>query len=176
MLCEQCGERPATVHYTEIVQGNKNEFHMCEVCASQKGQAAYQALAGAFSVNQLLSGLLHFDSTVAPRSDAPAPRCEHCGLTFAQFVKIGQFGCEHCYETFTEQLGPLLKRVQSSDHHTGKIPKRRGGAMTLRRELNQLRKELQVSVMDERFEEAAQLRDRIRGLEQHLHVEKQQEE
>ncbi|MHB1629301.1 MAG: UvrB/UvrC motif-containing protein [Bacilli bacterium] len=168
MLCEQCGERPATVHFTEIVQGQKSEFHLCESCAREKGQAAYEAMVGAFSVNQLLSGLLHFDPTATQRADAPASRCENCGLTFQQFAQIGRFGCPNCYQAFSHELGNLLKRVQSSDQHTGKIPRRRGGVIGARRELSRLRQEMHMRVVEERFEEAAQLRDRIRSLEQQL--------
>ena len=169
MLCEQCGERPATVHFTEIVQGQKSEFHLCESCARDKGQAAYEAMIGAFSVNQLLSGLLHLDPTaMPPGSNALASRCDNCGLTFQQFAQTGRFGCPDCYQAFSRELGTLLKRVQSSDQHTGKIPRRRGGVIGARRELNQLRQEMHMRVVEERFEDAARLRDRIRYLEQQL--------
>lgn len=168
MLCQNCGKKPATVHYTEIVQGQKNEYHLCETCAREKGEAAYQSLADAFSVPQLLSGLLHFDPSVMPRTDTPAPQCPRCGMTFNQFAQIGRFGCPACYETFAERLEPLLRRIQSSDRHSGKVPKRRGGTIGLRRELEDLRGQLQASIAQERFEDAARLRDRIRQLEQQL--------
>jgi protein-arginine kinase activator protein McsA len=35
MLCERCGQRPATVHITEIAGGNKKETHICHVCAGE---------------------------------------------------------------------------------------------------------------------------------------------
>ncbi len=38
MLCPECGKRPATIHYTKIVNGEKSEFHLCEVCAQEKGE------------------------------------------------------------------------------------------------------------------------------------------
>ncbi len=167
MLCEHCGKRPATVHLTEIVQGQKSEYHLCETCAREKGEAAYQAIAGAFSVNQLLSGLMNFDPWVQERVETAAPpRCEHCGMTFNQFSQIGRFGCPHCYDAFSPGLDSLLRKIQSSDQHVGKVPKRRGGAIGMKRELQKLRLELQQRIAEERFEEAAHLRDRIRYLEQ----------
>jgi len=165
MMCEQCTKRPANVHFTEIVQGQKSEYHLCEVCAREKGEAAYQALAGAFSINQLLSGLLNFDPSVKTRTTAPTTQCDHCGLTFHQFAQLGRFGCPHCYEAFAEGLSPLLRKVQSSDQHSGKVPRRRGGAITAKRELGRLRDEMRQRIAEERFEEAAQLRDRIRLIE-----------
>ena len=168
MLCESCGQRPAAVHMTEIVQGQKSEYHLCEACAREKGATAYQMVAGAFSVNQLLSGLLNFDPSVTQRMKAPEPRCEHCGLTFSQFAQVGRFGCPHCYEAFAPGLGPLLRRVQSSERHVGKVPRRRGGHIAKRRELDALKEELQERIAEERFEEAASLRDRIRQLEKQI--------
>ncbi|KUO95123.1 UvrB/UvrC motif-containing protein [Ferroacidibacillus organovorans] len=165
MMCEQCGNRPATVHFTEIVQGEKNEYHLCETCAKEKGYAAYQFMAGAFSVNQLLSGLMNLDPAVKQRAASSQTRCESCGLTFSQFSQIGRFGCEHCYEAFAPGLDPMLKKIQSSSQHVGKIPKRQGGAIAHRRELIRLRQELQAHIKEERFEEAARLRDQIRALE-----------
>lgn len=168
MICESCGKRPATVHFTEIVQGQKSEYHLCETCAREKGQAAYQAVAEAFSVNQFLSGLMHFDPSVQTRVGEASTRCENCGMTFKQFSQIGRFGCPQCYQTFAPGLESLLRKIQSSEKHVGKIPRRRGGVIGLRRELQQLRQEMQNCITEEHFEEAAKLRDRIRALEQQI--------
>ncbi|WP_335339635.1 UvrB/UvrC motif-containing protein [Ferroacidibacillus organovorans] len=164
-MCEQCGNRTATVHFTEIVQGEKNEFHLCETCAKEKGYAAYQFMTGAFSVNQLLSGLMNLDPAVKQRAGSSQTRCESCGLTFSQFSQIGRFGCAHCYEAFAPGLNPMLKKIQSSNQHVGKVPKRQGGTIAYRRELTRLRQELQTRIQQEQFEEAARLRDQIRELE-----------
>lgn len=166
MLCEGCGKKPATVYFTEIVQGQKSQYHLCESCAQEKGEAAYQAMAGVFSVNQLLSGLLNLDPMIKQRAGVAAPRCDHCGLSFNQFAQVGRFGCPHCYEAFASGLSSLLRKIQSSDQHVGKIPRRRGGVIAARRELNHLREQMQLRITEERFEEAAELRDRIRKLEQ----------
>lgn len=171
MLCEECGKRPATVHFTEIVQGKKSEYHLCEACAREKGATAYQMMTGSFgpfSVNQLLSGLMNLDPGATARQSPPTVQCEACGLTYQQFAQLGKFGCPHCYAAFSQGLAQLLRRVQSSDQHVGKVPRRAGGAIAVRRELTELRQHLQQQVAEERFEEAAKLRDRIRKLEQEI--------
>ena len=35
MYCELCKKNIATIHYTKIVNGHKEERHVCEQCASQ---------------------------------------------------------------------------------------------------------------------------------------------
>ncbi|WP_018131248.1 UvrB/UvrC motif-containing protein [Effusibacillus pohliae] len=165
MKCQECGQRPATVHFTKIVQGDKSEFHLCEVCAREKGEWMSPASAG-FSLNSLLSGLLNFDP---PGGTAAAPpRCSTCGLTYSQFSQYGRFGCADCYKHFQSRLEPLLRKVHGSTTHAGKVPRRTGGKIKLQRELDKLRAQLQAAVQAERFEEAAELRDKIRAFEQQL--------
>ncbi len=60
MLCEECGKRMATLHFTKIINGEKTEYHLCEVCAKEKGEKL-TGLDTGFSFQDLLSGLLNPD-------------------------------------------------------------------------------------------------------------------
>ncbi|WP_127532467.1 UvrB/UvrC motif-containing protein [Paenibacillus kobensis] len=163
MNCQECGKRPATLHFTKIVNGDKNEYHICESCARDKGEGI-PGSANGFSIHSLLSGLLDFER-VGQGAKQDTLRCEDCGLTYAQFSKIGRFGCSSCYRNFENKLDPLFKRVHGNTVHVGKIPKRSGGIIQSRREIERLRRELHVRIDNEEFEAAAQIRDRIRELE-----------
>ncbi|QSO50580.1 UvrB/UvrC motif-containing protein [Alicyclobacillus curvatus] len=167
MLCQECKERPATVHFTKIVAGEKSEFHLCEQCAAEKGDFFAKA-AQAFNFNHLLSGLLNMESSPGVPATQPALRCQSCGMSYSQFTELGRFGCPDCYDSFASRLDPLLRRIQSSESHAGKVPVRAGEQVQGRKELQKLRQELQRAVALENFEEAAQLRDKIRNLEQTL--------
>lgn len=166
MLCQECGKKQATLHFTKILNGEKTEFHICESCAREKGELIPGTPNG-FSIHNLLSGLLDFDpaahSSVANK--VQPTRCENCGLTYTQFSKVGRFGCNHCYQYFGERLDPLFKRVHGNTVHVGKVPKRSGGLIKFKRELDDLKKELQRCIENEEFEQAALLRDRIRDME-----------
>ncbi|MGG1313089.1 MULTISPECIES: UvrB/UvrC motif-containing protein [Cohnella] len=166
MVCQECGKRPATLHFTKIVNGEKTELHICEACAREKGEMIPGTASG-FSIHNLLSGLLDFEpSGVGAKPEVI--RCEKCGLTYAQFSKMGKFGCSHCYKEFSERLDPLLKRVHGNTVHVGKVPKRAGGHLKTKREIDRLKKEMQARIDREDFETAAQLRDRIRELEKEI--------
>lgn len=170
MLCPECGKRPATIHYTKIVNGKKSEFHLCEVCAQEKGEQMPGFDSG-FSFHQLLSGLLNFDSSSTGGHEAYEAnllRCPTCGLTYNQFSKVGRFGCGDCYKTFQNRLDPLLRRIHGHSSHHGKIPSRAKGELKLQRQLEQLREQLAQKVQTEEFEEAARLRDQIRELQDRL--------
>jgi protein arginine kinase activator len=82
---------------------------------------------------------------------------------------VGRFGCAHCYETFKEQLPPVLRRLHSGNwSHSGKIPKRIGGGIHLKKQVENLKSELKELIQQEEFEKAAQIRDEIRTLEKGL--------
>ncbi|MMZ64619.1 UvrB/uvrC motif protein [compost metagenome] len=50
----------------------------------------------------------------------------------------------------------------------GKVPVRTGGKMKVRRQVDELKRELQFKIQQEEFESAAQLRDQIRELEKQI--------
>ena len=166
MLCQECNKRPATLHFTKIVNGEKTEFHICESCAREKGEMI-PGTSGGFSIHNLLSGLLDFDPAGKSSSAAPAKtlQCEECGMTYAQFSKVGRFGCSSCYKYFDSRLDPLFKRVHGSTSHVGKVPARAGGRIKVKRQIADLKQNLKQSIAQEEFEEAAQIRDQIRELE-----------
>lgn len=169
MECQECQKRPATLHFTQVINGNKIESHVCEICAKEKGYMTYPEEG--YSLHNLLAGIFNFESAQVGSPDsqafkkAQALQCPKCKLTFSQFKRVGKFGCATCYETFSERLDPILRRVHSGNvKHHGKIPKREGGHLRTKQKLETYKKELQELIESEEFEQAAVVRDKIRDL------------
>ncbi len=162
MLCDKCGKRPATFHFKQIINGKQTDLHLCEQCAEEDNNFlnAYQG----FDLQNLLAGLINFDG----ESTINDLQCKTCGLTFSQFSKIGKFGCPDCYTYFRPKLDSVIRRIQGNNKHRGKIPKRIGAAIHVKRELDELKQLLQQKIAKEEFEEAAKIRDQIRELEQSI--------
>ena len=59
MICEECNIRKATVHMTKIINGKKEEVHLCEECARTKETLSFD---NSFSINSFLAGLLDINS------------------------------------------------------------------------------------------------------------------
>ncbi|GGE56728.1 protein-arginine kinase activator protein [Pullulanibacillus camelliae] len=167
MECQECHIRPATLHFTKIINGHKTEVHLCEECAREKGEI--MAGSNAFSIHNLLSGLLNFEQPMEANGGSHEHdplQCPKCGLTYNEFTRIGKFGCDECYKTFDEKLNPILRKVHSGNTaHIGKIPRRMGKDISARRKILDLKDRLQELVEKEEFEEAAKTRDLIRELE-----------
>ncbi|MBC9785219.1 MULTISPECIES: UvrB/UvrC motif-containing protein [Heliobacterium] len=173
MYCDECKKRPATVHLTKIINGEKSEVNLCEECARAQHKEWSMAFDDDFPINKFLAGLLGFDAHQQQAKQvnfgfAPPEKCENCGATYNQISQTGRLGCNHCFIQFKDKMEPLLRRVQGSNRHTGKVPQRTGGTIRVQREIQQLRAKLQQHVALEEFEQAARVRDRIRDLEKEL--------
>jgi protein arginine kinase activator len=164
MLCDDCKERPASVHITQVNNNQKFEKHLCENCAQKSGELTF-ATESKFTVQDFLKGMFNhgFVNVAQPASEAP---CPNCAMTYGDFSRGGKIGCSTCYATYGDRLEPLLRRIHGASSHTGKVPKRGGGKLSLRQQLLLLRRQLEGHVAKEEYEQAAKVRDEIRTLEQ----------
>ena len=169
MQCERCNQRPATVHLTEITNGQKRETHLCEVCGKEIQLQGFGFLPQ-MNLHNFLAGLLNYDfnENNFGQPEAGGKTCEKCGVVEGQFIKKGLLGCGDCYPCFEEKLQPLLRRIHGNTRHTGKVPERTGGHARLLKEIEKMKSQLGDAVGREEFELAAELRDAIRRLEKSL--------
>ncbi|BCN29844.1 UvrB/UvrC motif-containing protein [Anaeromicropila herbilytica] len=173
MLCDKCNKREAKVYYTEIVNGEKKEQHLCEECASEftSFHLASTVLNKDISLGNLLSSILgnyKVTNTSKEKETVKELVCKECGMTYEEFTTLGKFGCAGCYNTFKKQLGPGIKKIQGADVHVGKKPKgfvtKADKIVSGLSEIEKLSIKLQQAIEKEEFEEAAKLRDSIREL------------
>ncbi len=167
MMCDLCGKKKATVHLTEIVDGQMTELHLCENCAREKSAQMEQQ----FGLADLLAGLADFGKPVK-NVEKTKVQCSNCGLTYEEFRKLGRLGCSQCYVSFHDNLAGLLKRIHGSIQHLGKKPVNFKAPTPVapspagdEKDLGSLKAKLQKAIETENFEEAARLRDLIRSLE-----------
>lgn len=100
-------------------------------------------------------------------TEADETCCPVCGSRFSDIAETGKAGCAECYKTFYSELLPYLKRVHGSVKHVGKVPNSAPLAVKPQAETaDSLRLELNRLVSEERFEEAAVVRDKIKKLEE----------
>lgn len=160
MKCEKCGKNEATTHIRSVVNGVVREYNLCGACATESGYSgtAHNSLAG-----MLASMFGEFLSTGIP---ANTVKCPICGATFSDIAKSGKVGCAECYKTFEADLMPYLKRVHGSTKHVGVVPNN-APIMVVNKEetVDSLRMELNRLVSEERYEEAAVIRDKIKEME-----------
>ena len=166
MQCQLCKEHVATIHLTEISNGQRVETHLCESCAQEQGLAVKSQIP----LNELLNSLLASQSQVVEDENADTSGsaaetiCPHCGMTLKQLQKGRLLGCSYDYEVFDRPLRLIIEKTQAGHTaHRGKVPARAPQNTVKQVELMNLRLQLDNAVKAEDYETAAKLRDKIGG-------------
>ena len=161
--CRRC-TKPATLHITEIRNGEAQALHLCEGCA--KDYLNTVSVAGVPEESASFeAGASGVDDADQVPDERDALTCPQCGITFKQFRSQGRLGCPHDYVAFREELVPLIESIHGELQHVGKVPRHVPGISRKQYDLLKLRTDLKAAVQNEQYEEAAQLRDQIQKLE-----------
>lgn len=162
MLCDKCKMHTATTHVKQTVNGQTTELNLCPACAAKLG------LADPFGSFGLDLGDF-WGSLFAPpaiHSHEDELRCPDCGASFRQIAESGKPGCPTCYLTFYERLLPSIQRIHGKTKHTGKVAQQADEKTKNEHELKQLKEELARLIAEQEYEKCAELRDKIRKLEE----------
>lgn len=161
MVCDNCRERDAVVHLTQIVENVVSQVHLCEQCAAARGIETTVS-----TPKHPLGDFLQAVQQQAAQMPGDATRCSYCGTSLRDFRASGRLGCAQCYGAFEQSLRELLRRVHGATRHEGWSHEGADPDVVEREAaLEQLRNRLAKAVEVEAFEEAAALRDQIRGME-----------
>jgi protein arginine kinase activator len=178
MTCERCTTREASVHVIEVVEGRRRSLWLCPTCAGpgsegdpeifgddddldpadQDWDQARDSEALERFIGQMFAGPGSAD-------EEPISDCPSCGTRYQDFRTTGRLGCPHCYVAFRRLLLPFLGRFHRQVTHLGRFPDYAAGTASRLGEITRTRIALEKAVAAEDFEEAARLRDLIRGLE-----------
>lgn len=191
MLCENCGKREANVRYSENINGRVKQMNLCEECSKKLGIGDID-----FNIPMDFSDFFgeFMEEFSRPEfmpllSDIKKLKCNNCGYTFQDIVDTGTLGCKDCYDVFQDRLDPIIKKIQGSNRHVGRIGKiiddkidkkmndidessskdKKQSKENIENkeisELEKLQEKLRTAIKEERYEDAAKLRDKIKKLE-----------
>lgn len=181
MKCENCKNNEATVKYTEIINGEKKEMHLCEKCSHELGIDNIN-LSMPIDFSSFFGGL--FDDEYDSQEFMPLfpkvkdLRCNNCNTSYEDFINSGKFGCEECYDVFSNKIDSILKRIHGSNKYVGRkalnskdngdvpssnLDNNKNNAKESK--LESLQNDLKKAIQDERYEDAAKIRDEIKEVE-----------
>ena len=166
MKCTHCNEREANTHIKRIINGRKEEMHLCEECARELGVMEEFSFEP-FTMDSLFGNLLGAGAK-AFNSLSGVDRCTYCGTTFNDIVNTGRVGCAHCYDKFERKLEPSIEKLHGRAKHIGKnvsyTEEKNETEKESVSELDKLKADLKLAIQEQRFEDAAVLRDKINAL------------
>ena len=167
MLCDRCKARNATIRKIQVVNFHKQEMNLCNQCAVELGYIGN-------NIGSLFSTLLNMDN-IYNSVGAFDKKCPVCNSSINTINKTGKFGCSECYDTFNKEVRALLRKIHGNCAHKGATPyvvaKNDAGESIAdvskrQMELVKLKQLMQEAVDSEEFEKAAELRDRIKAIEE----------
>lgn len=168
-LCTSCQKQLASVHVLDLAAGElSGQQHLCQSCAETVGVVPSKLQKTKPMSAEILEDLIGSMSGEKgkTRGRGSGPTCPACGTTLGDFKVRGRFGCARCYDTFRAALLPLLERVHDAPRHQGRFPTRPANLRQRPDTLADLRRRLEAAIQNEKYEEAANLRDQLRNLEQ----------
>ncbi|MBT8042375.1 MAG: excinuclease ABC subunit B [Kiritimatiellales bacterium] len=166
MKCECCQKAEATIHLTQVLDGEVKKLNLCQTCAQENGID----LNSPISITDVLLGLGNQQGTEQSK-ESPAEfdlSCGRCQMTRAEFKKRARLGCPDCYQAFMGELSALTQAMHHSRQHVGKIPARQGNEARFSAQIAALQKDIETAIAKEEYETAAALRDKIRTLKEQV--------
>lgn len=169
MKCQNCGKEEANVKYYENINGEKREVFLCSNCASNL-----------MDFPDMLTYFFNNHPKELFENDYSEKVCSNCSYTFDDYLKTGLFGCPDCYSAFSDRIDSLLNKIHGRNRHIelnsknvsnvskqkSKIKKQNDSVnISSEKDINKLKNLLELSIKEERYEDAAILRDRIKELE-----------
>lgn len=179
MLCENCGKREANVRYSENINGVKKEMNLCEECSRKLGITDKMDFRmPSLDIPSFFGSFLEDFSTpefMPFLNEAKQLTCDSCGSTFDDIVNTGKYGCANCYDVFGDRMDPILKKLQGANRHNGRLGKISENKVLFEKEdkkdnkkelekdkLEKLQENLKQAIKEERYEDAAKIRDEIK--------------
>lgn len=191
MLCQNCGKNEANVRYTQIINGEKKEMILCGDCAEKLGINNFK-INMPIHFSNFLEDLFddYSDEQLLPSFiKEKHNECKSCGELYNEFIKTGLLGCPECYDMFEDRLDSVLKNIQGNTKHVGRKPlniaekmnnigennvNQKGKKADIKatsekensktNDLENLQEELNKAIKEERYEDAAIIRDKIKKL------------
>lgn len=162
MLCTNCNSREASFHYKQIIGGKATSQHLCSVCAHELGYLGQGE--SIFDIGSILNDFIGMPASHGATKNIV--KCSHCNTTYDEFRRTGLLGCDKCYDTFGSVIESTLSQIQPSTVHKGSLGGEAGEKIRKENELSQLKADLKNAIIEERYEDAAVLRDKIKKMEE----------
>ena len=160
MKCEKCGKNEATFHYQSIINGDREEYHLCEDCAKEEGftdMMDFRQHAMATFDNMMRQP---FGSLLQSFWNEPF------GMLGESMFGKNFWPSLEAPKTAEKELPNNEAKAETVTPEPVKdIPNDAGETFRKKRELYALKHQMREAVRNEEFEKAAELRDKIHAIE-----------
>lgn len=179
MLCQKCHMKTATVFISSMINGQETKMYLCNDCANDYPLFNLN-FQDPFSIKDIMDKLNIDENTLVNEEDNKLLAmddasiykdeeeiiCPNCYSTYEEYQETGKFGCSKCYESFENKLSHIFKNRYGYEEYIGKIPKSANSEKYISNEIRILKEDLNRAVELEEYEKAADIRDKIKELQE----------
>ncbi|RKZ27758.1 hypothetical protein DRQ29_03055 [bacterium] len=143
-LCEICHKHPAEKIVVQYINGVKKKYSVCSQCA-------------------LLIGIdeqLQKDKISLETKYELTHTCSFCNWTLKDILDTGLLGCPYCFIEFEDEIRTIIEHF-----HNVKTPGTHDES-SIETRLMVLNTQLNKAIAEERFEDAAKIRDMIKKIKE----------
>jgi len=152
---------PKVYHVTDILGKEIKQMHLCQNCfLNQYKSKIYDEV------------ISFINCLITEKERLLSKKCK-CGWGLEDIAKSGRLGCPECYDTFKEELRPMIHRCQNgATHHVGKRPSNyeqlieaKQQKLNVEEQIQTLRLKMAKAVEVENYEVAGVLKKKIEELQ-----------
>ena len=165
MQCEKCKIKRATVFFTEL---DRTRHALCSFCdAEQRGGVHTSESDTKYAPKSYLYELSYKDDAMYCANDSldEGLLCSACKTRLGDILNSGRMGCPNCYTSFSGVVQFVGYGNQYYSKHNEKMPRRFRERLDLQSRIVKLGILLSDAVREQKFEDAAKIRDEIKLLE-----------
>ncbi|MEG1705583.1 MAG: UvrB/UvrC motif-containing protein [Clostridia bacterium] len=167
MKCQNCNKNDANVKYYENINGKQKEVMLCSKCAEKFNLIDFPDMLSFFVSNH---------PKELYENDYLDTVCDKCSYTFDDYLNTGFFGCDNCYNAFSDRIDSLLSKMYGKNRHkllqdysnkkeSNKTYNKKDEEVSNITDIKVLKDRLEKDIKNENYEEAAVIRDRIKKIE-----------
>jgi len=166
-----CFKAEPTIFFRCLIGKEPIDTFICKDCLKKTtGETTPLAVIGEeiVSVEQNVSKL-----TESQTQQLKTMKCDKCGTNINDISNTGKMGCENCYYVFSDLIAMVDKDIHSDKEKIKKALNEDYKNKTWQGRINILEQKMSRMIKEEKYEEAAKLRDLINAMkEEHTTDEK----
>jgi len=151
---------PKVYHITDILGKEVKQMHFCQNCFLNQYKS---------KMHEVISFI---NCLISEKEKLLSKKCK-CGWGLEDMAKIERIGCPECYETFKEELMPMIHKCQNGEtHHIGKKPSNyeqlieaKQQKLNVEEQIQTLRLKMAKAIEIENYEVAGVLKKKIEELQ-----------
>ena len=162
MNCKLCFKEEPTHLFRCIIGNTSTDLFLCSECIKKvAGNSEPLGLIGEEIISE--------DNALGLNEDVVrnmiGMQCSNCGTSLEEVGGLGKFGCESCYELFSDLIATADMKI---DEKEKKLREKVGGNFEKTIECGKIevmKRQMDRAIKMEKYEDAAKIRDEIQQIE-----------